>query len=241
MNMLNAPTETPHHVVVVEDDDAMRNMLGDYLDRQGLRVTRMSRAEELMRDVPHAAPDLVVMDIGLPGMSGLDACRNLRLNGYDMPLILLTARCEEVDRVLGLEMGADDYLGKPFSARELLARIRAALRRAHGQVTPPKVDAGQEVRIGQHVFDIAARSLRLGNQMRMLNPVEYAMLSELVRSPQITVSREALVSASHQEPGAVMLRAVDAAIMRLRKVVEDDPARPRHIQTVRGQGYVFVP
>lgn len=241
MNMLTAPTETPHHVFVVEDDDAMRNMLGDYLDRQGLRVTRMSRAEELMREVPQTSPDLVVLDIGLPGMSGLDACRALRLGGYDMPLILLTARCEEVDRVLGLEMGADDYLGKPFSARELLARIRAALRRAHGQVTAPKAETGQEVRIGQHVFDIAARSLRHGSQMRMLNPVEYAMLSELVRSPQVTITREALVSASHSEPDAVMLRAVDAAIMRLRKIVEEDPARPRHIQTVRGQGYVFVP
>jgi two-component system phosphate regulon response regulator OmpR len=236
-----AATHPRQHLLVVEDDADLRDMLGGYLRQQGLNVTLLSRAETLVADAHVLRPDLVIMDIGLPGLNGLDACSKLRRAGHHMPLILLTARSDEVDRVLGLEMGADDYLVKPFSARELLARVRAALRRANGSLTPKAPAAEAEVRIGEHIFDVAARSLRTGGHARVLNTVEYALLAELVQAPHTTITRARLLSVSHKGGTAAMPRSVDAAIVRLRRLLEPDPANPRHIQTVRGQGYVFVP
>lgn len=238
------PMDTrPHHLFVVEDDTAMRDMLSSYLEGQGLAVTAMPSAEDLMRRMHRIRPDLIVLDVTLPGESGLDACRRLRAQGDRVPIVLLTARTEEVDRVLGLEMGADDYLGKPFSARELLARIRAVLRRAS---VPPGVPAGpwaeaREIPIGEHVFVPATRSLHSPRETRVLSTVEYALLAELASNPQVPISRERLVAVSHGRDEAVMPRTVDVAIMRLRKLVEPDPAVPRYIQTVRGHGYMFVP
>ncbi len=228
------------HLFIVEDDDALRHLLGDYFQQQSLAVTLLARADELEPRVSCEAPDLILMDIGLPGLNGLDACHRLRQAGHQTPVILLTARSDEVDRVLGLEMGADDYLVKPFSTRELLARVRAALRRAKG-VSGQTTGATGEVTMGTHVLDIAARSLRRGGESRVLNGVEYALLAELAQAPLITLSREHLLAVSHHGDGMAMPRAIDAAIMRLRKMLEPDPARPRYIQTVRGQGYVFVP
>jgi two-component system phosphate regulon response regulator OmpR len=225
---------------VVEDDADLRGMLGGYLQKQGLEVTTMERAEDVFPSLRVKRPDLIIMDVGLSGMDGFDACRRLRAEGDDVPLILLTARNDEVDRVLGLEMGADDYLSKPFSARELLARVKAILRRAQ----PPRQrrdKADSAVQVGDCIFSAAARTLRRGDETRVLNSVEFAMLDELVRCAEEPVSRERLLEVSHVTHDAVMLRAVDAAIMRLRKVIEPDPARHRYIQTVRGRGYVFVP
>lgn len=235
-----ASIESRCHLYVVEDDAAMRDMLGGYLQKQGLAVTTMAQAEEMFRGLNAQRPDLIIMDVGLPGMDGLDACRRLRAGGDDVPLILLTARGEEIDRVLGLEMGADDYLSKPFSARELLARVKAILRRAQ---QPQRGGASEDVgvQIGECIFWPAARSLQRGNETRVLNSVEFAMLAELVQQANEPVSRERLLEVSHAGKGDVMLRAVDAAIMRLRKALEPDPARHRYIQTVRGHGYVFVP
>ena len=229
-----------HHLFVVEDDIALRDMVCGYLEKHELVVTAMGSAEELLQRIDRLRPDLVVLDVGLPGQSGLEACRKLRADGDQVPIILLTARTEEIDRVLGLEMGADDYLGKPFSARELLARIRAVLRRA--VVTPgaPK-DSQASVPMGAHLFVVATRSLHSGSAVRVLNTVEYAMLAELALNPGIAISRERLMTVSHTRRDAVSLRAVDAAIVRLRRVVEPDAAAPRFIQTVRGHGYVFVP
>jgi two-component system, OmpR family, phosphate regulon response regulator OmpR len=235
-------TETkPYHLFVVEDDPAMRDMLAAYLEKQGLAVTSMPSAEDLMRRIHRLRPDLIVLDVTLPGASGLDACRRLRAEGDRVPIILLTARTEEIDRVLGLEMGADDYLGKPFSARELLARIRAVLRRAN--TTPGVPVAGDaEVAIGGMTFVPQTRSL-LGpdGALRVLSTVEYTMLAELVTNPGVPISRERLLAASHGRDETLLARTVDVAVMRLRKLVEPDPAMPRYIQTVRGHGYMFVP
>jgi two-component system phosphate regulon response regulator OmpR len=233
-------SERPYHLFVVEDDVALRDMLCNYLERQNLVVTAMSSAEDLLQRIHRLRPDLVILDVGLPRMSGLEACRKLRADGDRVPIILLTARSEEIDRVLGLEMGADDYLGKPFSARELLARVRAVLRRASFTPGSPK-DSTATVPIGAYTFVVAARSLHRGADVRVLNTVEYAMLAELTTNPGITVSRERLMAVSHTRRDAVSLRAVDAAVVRLRKSIEPDPAMPRYIQTVRGHGYVFVP
>lgn len=232
---------TPHHLFVVEDDPAMRDMLSAYLERQGLSVTPMSSAEEMMRRIHRRRPDLIVLDVMLPGESGLDACRRLRAEGDRVPIILLTARTEEVDRVLGLEMGADDYLGKPFSARELLARIRAVLRRTSSLPGVP-APSDREVRIGAHTFVPATRSLHAANgELRVLSTVEYSILAELVANPHVPISRERLLSVSHTRGEELLARTADVAVMRLRKIVEPDPAMPRYIQTVRGHGYMFVP
>jgi two-component system phosphate regulon response regulator OmpR len=230
----------PWHLYVVEDDPALRDMLAGYLEKQGLAVTAMASAEEMLHRMHRLRPDLIVLDVGLPGLSGLQACQRLRADGDRVPVILLTARSEEIDRILGLELGADDYLGKPFSARELLARVHAVLRRATGSPGAPP-DRASQVRIGDWTFDIASRCLQRAGELRLLGSVEYALLAELVLNPGVVVSRERLVAASHTRDSTVLLRAVDAAVMRLRKLVEPDPALPRYLQTVRGQGYMFIP
>ena len=232
--------DKPYHLYVVEDDAAMRDMLTAYLERQGMAVTAMASAEELMRRIHRLRPDLIVLDVMLPGESGLDACRRLREQGDRVPIIVLTARTEEIDRVLGLEMGADDYLGKPFSARELLARIRAVLRRAPMLPGLPAASE-REIAIGEHTFVPATRSLLGHGELKVLSTVEYAMLSELVSNPHVPISRERLLAVSHSRTDSLLARTVDVAVMRLRKLVEPDPAMPRFIQTVRGHGYMFVP
>jgi two-component system phosphate regulon response regulator OmpR len=237
--------DRPCHLYLVEDDLALSDMLVAYLCKQGFAVTAMTRAEDLLERLVQERPDLILMDIGLPGLNGLDACRKLRTDGIDVPLMLLTARNDEIDRVLGLEMGADDYLGKPFSTRELLARVRALLRRAtHKSTSAPATSLDTEaadVRIGDRLFMTASRSLQRGGDMRILSSVEYAILAELVLNPNAAITRERLLAVSHPRVDDVMPRAIDAAIVRLRKVLEPEPARPRYIQTVRGHGYVFVP
>ena len=232
----------PHHLYVVEDDAALREMLCAYLEKQGLAVTAMPSAEDMLRRIDRLRPDLIVLDVTLPGMSGLQACQRLRAEGDRVPIILLTARVEEVDRVLGLEMGADDYLGKPFSARELLARINAVLRRTAVLPGLPQMHLA-EVLVGEHRFSPATRSLAhaASGMVRVLGGVEFAMLAELVAHPGVPMSRERLVSASHERGEEVQARTVDVGIMRLRRILEPDPAEPRYIQTVRGHGYMFVP
>ena len=226
------------HVFVVEDDAPLRELLVDYLARQGVGVTAFGSAEALAQGLSRQRPDLVVLDVGLPGRSGLAFCQQLRLGGDHLPIILLTARTEEVDRVLGLELGADDYLSKPFSQRELLARIRAVLRRSAAR---PATLTEREVPLGGVTFVPATRSLVADGELRVLSTVEYAMLNEFVAHPNVALSREHLLSATHAGASHLLTRTIDVAVMRLRKLVEPDPAMPRYIQTVRGRGYMFVP
>jgi two-component system, OmpR family, phosphate regulon response regulator OmpR len=230
----------PHHLYIVEDDPALRSMLAEYLEKQGLSVTTMPSAEDMLRRMDRLRPDLIVLDVGLPGMSGLQACAQLRAAGDRVPVVLLTARSEEVDRIVGLEMGADDYLGKPFSARELLARVRAVLRRTDVAPGLPRREVAP-VRIGNHTFVPASRSLQCFDEVRILSTIEYALLAELVANPHVPISRERLLSATHGRNDGVLLRTIDVAVMRLRKLLEPDPTEPRYIQTVRGLGYMFVP
>ncbi|GAP35601.1 response regulator [Piscinibacter sakaiensis] len=232
----------PYHLYVVEDDAALREMLCGYLEKQGMAVTAMAHAEDMLRRIHRLRPDLIVLDVTLPGMSGLQACQKLRADGDAVPVILLTARTEEVDRVLGLEIGADDYLGKPFSARELLARIHAVLRRSALLPGAPQPHL-PDVWIGEHRFSPATRSLehRDTGALRVLGGVEYALLAELVSHPGVAISRERLAAASHARGDEVLPRTVDVTVMRLRRLVEPDPAVPRFLQTIRGHGYMFVP
>jgi two-component system phosphate regulon response regulator OmpR len=232
--------DRPQHLFVVEDDPALREMVCNYLAQQHFEVTGLDSAEALLQRMKRTRPDLIILDVGLPRMSGLDACVKLRGEGNRVPIILLTARCEEIDRVLGLEMGADDYLSKPFSARELLARARAVMRRTAFAPSAP-VATSAAVHMGDYVFVIAERSLRRGDEVRVLSNIEHTMLTELASHPGVTISRERLLAVSHAPNEEISLRAVDAAMVRMRRAIEPDPAMPRYLQTVRGHGYVFVP
>jgi two-component system, OmpR family, phosphate regulon response regulator OmpR len=233
-------SEPRFHLYVVEDDPSLRDMLQTYFEKSGLSVTTMTNAEDMLHRLHRLRPDLIILDVGLPGMSGLQACQKLRSEGDRIPIILLTALGEEIDRVVGLEMGADDYLGKPFSARELMARVSAVLRRTNVSPGAP-LAARREVVIGEYRFFPLSRSLHRGGEVRVLNTIEYALLAELTTNPNVVVSRERLLSVSHKRADSVTLRAIDAAVMRLRKVIEPDPLTPRYIQTVRGHGYMFIP
>ena len=229
-------------ILLVEDDERLADLTAEYLRKTDFEVAIEPRGDTAEERILKEDPELVVLDVMLPGMSGLDACRQLRIEGDRVPVILLTARVEEVDRVLGLEMGADDYLGKPFSARELLARIHAVLRRSTSLPGTPLMQL-PEVLIGEQRFEPAARCLRhrgTGVQ-RMLSGIEYALLAELVARPGLPMSRERLAAVSHERGVSVQLRTIDVAMMRLRKLVEPDPTEPRFLQTVRGHGYMFVP
>lgn len=230
----------PYHLFVVEGDGAVRDTLCGYLEREKLIVTTMATAADMLRRVHRVRPDLIVLDAGSPIMSGLGACRKLRAEGDRVPIILLVRHGEEIERVVGLEMGADDCLSRPYGHRELLARVRAVLRRT--AVTPgAPIDSSASIQIGEYVFDVAARKLSRSNNVRVLNTIEYSMLAELATNVGIPVSRARLVAVSHSREDAVSLRAVDAAMVRLRRLLEPDPAVPRYIQTVRGHGYVFLP
>jgi two-component system phosphate regulon response regulator OmpR len=229
------------HIYVVEDDPTLREMLSAYFVDQRLEVTSMASAEEMFRLIDVRPPELVVLDIALPGMSGLDACQRLRQRGDPVAIILLTARTDAVDRIVGLEMGADDYVDKPFSARELLARARAVLRRGTFGPSTAAAEVEKSIRIGEWTFMPASRSLHRGQEVRILNTVEFALLAELTSQPGVPVTRERLLTASHAKKETALLRAVDASIMRLRRLVESDPSNPRYIQTVRYHGYMFVP
>lgn len=229
-----------HHVHLVDADAAARGAIARYLEGHGIAVTAMDSAADLLRRMHRQRPDAVIMDVALPGLSGLQACRQLRGEGDRVPLILLTERNEEVDRVLALEMGADDVLGKPCPQRELLARLHALLRRANVPPGLPQL-AQAAVDIGALRFDLASRSLIRGRRVHVLSTVEYAVLAELVANPGVAISRERLLAASHGRSDGLLPRAIDVAVMRLRKRVEPDPAQPRFLQTLRGHGYMFVP
>jgi two-component system phosphate regulon response regulator OmpR len=231
----------PYHVHLVDADTPARDSLRAYLEANGLNVVVLSSAEDLLRRMDRSRPDLVVLEMMLPGIGGLRACQQLRAAGDRVPLIFVTSRGEEVDRVLGIEVGADDLLVKPVSPRELLARIHAVLRRV---IVPPgqPMFAAQPVAIGRHLFDPTARCLHHEDRQRMLSTVEFAVLAELVGNPGVVMSRERLLAASHSRDGqSLQLRAVDVVVMRLRKRVEPDPTEPRYLQTIRGHGYMFVP
>jgi two-component system, OmpR family, phosphate regulon response regulator OmpR len=245
MDPTTAPANTRARLLVVEDDEAMRSMLLAFLDREGMQAQGLPAADGLASALAQYQPHLIVMDVGLPGLSGLQVCQQLRARGNNVPVILLTARTEEVDRVLGLEMGADDYLGKPFSARELLARIHAVLRRTHKPSDPGVLDGGA-MRIGSWEFHAAERRLKRQTgqgavDTQLVSGLQCALLRIFVANPARTFSREELLLAAQGSGQALLLRSVDTAVMRLRRLLEPDPEEPRYIQTVRGQGYVFMP
>ena len=229
-------------ILVVDDDRAIRESLDRALDLEGYRIITAADGAQALDLIAAEAPDLIVLDLMMPGEDGLSVCRRLRAAGDKTPIIMLTAKGEDVDRIVGLEVGADDYLGKPFNPRELLARIHAVLRRRPPMEAPGAPSAENEsVSFGPFVFDLGARTLHKNGEEVPLTTGEFAMLKALVRHPRQPLSREKLAQLARGREFEPFDRSLDVQVSRLRKLIEQDAASPRYIQTVWGVGYVFVP
>lgn len=239
---MNPPTTRLDKIVVVDDDARIRDLLRRYLSQQGFDVLLAEDARALHRIMQRETVDLLVLDLMLPGEDGLSICKRLRAEGDRTPIIMLTAKGEDTDRITGLEIGADDYLGKPFNPRELLARIQAVLRRRPVVESPGAPGSEQEIiTFGDFVFDLGARSLQKNGQDISLTTGEFAMLKALVRHPRQPLSRDKLAQLARGREFEPFDRSLDVQVSRLRKMIETDPSHPRIIQTVWGVGYVFVP
>ena len=239
--ILRAMNERHQRLLVVDDDARLRDLLTRYLGEQGFEVKAVGDGVHMDRALIREHFDLIVLDLMLPGEDGLAICRRLRGTGATTPIIMLTAKGEDIDRIVGLEMGADDYLPKPFNPRELLARIHAVLRR---QAVPPPgtpESGGELVCFGEVEVDLAARTLKRGTENMPLTTGEFAVLKVLLQHPRQPLSRDKLMALARGREQGPFDRAIDVQVSRLRKLVEADPAQPRYLQTVWGFGYVFVP
>jgi len=229
-------------IIVVDDDARLRDLLNRYLTEQGYAVRAVHEAAEMNRQLGRERYDLMILDLMLPGEDGLSICRRLRGAGESMPIIMLTAKGDDVDRIVGLEVGADDYLPKPFNPRELVARIQAVLRRRPPAGPPGAPTAEvQVVEFGAFRFNLAARSLTRNGQDVSLTTGEFALLKVLVQHPRSPLSRDKLMELARGREFGAFDRSIDVQISRLRKLIEPDPAKPAFIQTVWGFGYVFIP
>ncbi|HLU77167.1 MAG TPA: two-component system response regulator OmpR [Burkholderiales bacterium] len=229
-------------ILVIDDDLRLRDLLNRYLAQQGFVVKTVSDATAMDKQLAQEHYDLMVLDLMLPGEDGLSICRRLRGTKNMIPIVMLTARGEDVDRIIGLEMGADDYLPKPFNPRELVARINAVLRR-RGAPLPPGAPATEPevVEFGGMKLDLATRMLHKIDETISLTTGEFALLKVLVTHPRTPLSRDKLMELARRREYEVFDRAIDVQVSRLRKLIEPDPSSPTYIQTVRGFGYVFVP
>ena len=226
---------------VVDDDPELRQMVGTYLIDQGYDVRCLCDVKQLEARLEFQRPDLVVLDLMLPGDDGLTALRRLRDAGDDLPVVMLTARGDGVDRIIGLEQGADDYLGKPFLPRELTARIEAVLRRRSSIPAGTPLADGAQVIFGDNQLDLAARTLVRKGTTQVITSGEFSLLAAFVQHPHRPLSRERLIELARGPESDTDSRSMDVQVSRVRKLIEDDPSRPRYVQTVWGYGYVFVP
>ncbi len=228
-------------ILVVDDDARLRSLLERFLSEQGYRVRSVEDVEQMERMLQREHFHLLVLDLMLPGEDGMSACRRLRENNNSIPVIMLTAKGDEASRIQGLEIGADDYLGKPFNPRELLARIRAVLRRQSTVVPGAPTEGGEVISFGDFKLSLSTRELHKGDQTNMLTTGEFAVLKALVQHPGETLSRDKLMHLARGRDWDAMERSIDVQVSRLRRIIEPDPAKARYIQTVWGAGYVFVP
>lgn len=236
-------SEEQPHILVIDDDTRLRELLRKFLSDNGFLVSTAADAAEARTQMAGFQFDLLVVDVMMPGESGLDLTRSLRQGetggGAHLPILMLTARGEVEDRIDGLEHGADDYLSKPFEARELLLRLRSILRRAQMAGLASAVTESAEVPLGNCVFDSARQELRCGGERIHLTTAEAQLLAALAARPGELLTREDLARATGQEVGN--LRTIDVQVTRLRKKIEPDPRQPLYLQTVRGQGYLLRP
>ncbi|HEY8198547.1 MAG TPA: response regulator transcription factor [Candidatus Limnocylindrales bacterium] len=222
-------------ILVVDDEPGIVTVVRDYLEHGGFSVVTASDGPGALRLAATQGPDLVVLDLGLPGLDGLDVIRELRRTDA-VPIIVLTARGDESDRIVGLELGADDYLAKPFSPRELVARVRAVLRRAAAAT-----DAGDIIRVGDGVvFDVPRMVLTIDGRQIALTGTEFQLLAVMARQPGRIFTRSQLLDAVHGVAFESYERAIDAHVKNIRRKIEPDPRSPRYLQTVYGVGYRFA-
>jgi len=223
-------------ILVIDDEEAIGNVIKDYLEAQGYEVFWAKDGDSALNTFRRVHPDLIILDLMLPGKSGFDVCKELRQDS-DVPVIMLTAKADEIDRVLGLELGADDYVTKPFSLRELAARVRAVLRRVGKGIE----DRRGVLRVGDITVDVDGHQVTVSGREVALTPTEFSILLFLAERPGRVASRLQLVNASLGEAYVGYERSIDTHVSNLRKKIEDDPANPKRLQTVYGVGYKLVP
>ena len=234
--------ETSDHILIVDDDRDIRELLASYLEKNGMRATVAGNGRQMRAMLEQHSFDLIVLDLMLPGEDGLTLCRELRASKWRaMPVLMLTARSEETDRIVGLEMGADDYLTKPFAVRELFARIRSVLRRA--RMLPPNLqlhEPGQFITFGDWKLDTINRHLldRAGTVVA-LSGAEYRLLRVFLDHPQRVLTRDQLLNLTQGRDADLFDRSIDLLVSRLRQRLLDDAREPRYIKTLRSEGYVF--
>jgi DNA-binding response OmpR family regulator len=227
------------HVLAVDDDPLIREMVADYLVKHGLRVTAVADGRAMANALADQVVDIIVLDLKLRTEDGMNLARKLR-DESTIPIIMLTGRSDEADRVMGLELGADDYVTKPFSPRELLARIRTVLRRRHSEVRQGRPEGIRAYRFDGWELNLNTRRLTApGGSVTVLSKGEFSLLVVLLGAPHRILSRDQLLDLSRLHNDEVYNRAVDLQIMRLRRKIEADTANPRYIRTERGNGYVF--
>jgi len=233
-------------ILIVEDDPAVREMIAEYLDGHGYAVAQAESGEAMRRALAARVPDVVLLDVNLGGEDGLSLARYLREH-HDLGIIMVTAAGDVVDRVVGLEVGADDYIAKPFDPRELLARLKSLLRRIEGRAAQGKGKAvaraaTSTVRVGQCTLDLSAhRLLDAQGEEVALTSMEFDLLRVFTEHPNQVLSRDQLLTHTRNREWEPFDRSIDIRIARLRKKIEPDPEKPRYIKTIRGAGYLFVP
>lgn len=235
-------TEQNKKILVVDDDPRLRELLKRYLTEQGFQVTAVADTGMMDRQLAREHFHLLVLDLMLPGEDGLEACKRLRGAGENIPIIMLTAKGDEVDRIVGLELGADDYLPKPFNPRELVARMHAVLRRHRldGPASAPS-DVAEPICFADFTLDLSTRTLSKGAEVIAMTSGQFALLKALVSQPRKPLSRAQLMSFLNERDYDGTERGIDVQISRLRKLIETDAKQPCYLQTVWGVGYVFVP
>ncbi|MBX3161696.1 MAG: response regulator transcription factor [Deltaproteobacteria bacterium] len=230
------PVEPQIRVVYVEDDERLARLTTQYLTSHGVDVQLVTRGDHAVAEVVRVNPDVVLLDLMLPGTDGIDVCRQLRARCH-VPIIMVTARTEEADRVIGLEGGADDYVAKPFQSRELLARIRAQARRGRGESGP----RAERIAIGALTIDASTMEVTVRGAPVSLTTSEFGLLHALAQRSGRVLGREQLLQIVHGTSDEAFDRSIDVLISRLRAKIEDDPRTPRLLKTIRGVGYMLTP
>lgn len=238
---MSAEDKALDKILVVDDDARLRGLLQRFLEEQGFQVRAVGDAEQMDRALSRELFALLVLDLMLPGEDGLSICRRLRAQGNDMPVIMLTAKGDDNERIEGLRAGADDYLPKPFNPQELDARIRAVLRRRVRELPGAPSREQEVVTFGPWTLELATRTLRRGDEEVSLTTGEFAVLKALVQNMREPLTRDKLMNLARGREWSAMERSIDVQVSRLRRLLEEDPSRPRYLQTVWGVGYVFVP
>lgn len=236
-----AQTAEGEKILIVDDDPGLSSLLERFFTSKGYRARAVANVEQMDRLLAREVFHLVVLDLMLPGEDGLSACRRLRAANNQVPIIMLTAKGDELSRIKGLELGADDYLAKPFNPDELMARVKAVLRRQSAPVPGAPSSEDETVTFGEYELSLATRELKKGDEVHMLTTGEFAVLKALVMHAREPLTRDKLMNLARGREWDALERSIDVQISRLRRLIEVDAAKPRYIQTVWGVGYVFVP